>query len=415
MLHIIGASFVYLLFVINTYLHSKFTSINSYRKSPLGNQPLTQQKLNKINLIRIMLLCHTKAIPELEVIVPVPSSNSSLGSKKARSNSLESVASNPKRTRALIYENTDKPKLVSSVSIRSSFSIPNQLDISIDVATLKDYRRVAKTLLMAFEDDPFTNFILNTTKYTKSNTSESTYKKKKLDLMLSYFEYTAYDCLSTEGTVFVIKDNNFEKSLSDFDIKNLDKFPFLGVALWNQIYGAKISDSSSGSDSDYDDEDYFAPESNSIFNKSVVKFNLKAVKGRCRFKVFKDKLPYLIKVRNEILIKELLCREDDDHHFPCDLDIWYLGDIATLPSMRGKGLGRILMEYAKTQFLQDNPKSYMYLESSNPVNRKFYLKMGYTLMKSYSIRDNKYVDLEKILHLDPKNKAVNMDALMYFP
>ena len=44
--------------------------------------------------------------------------------------------------------------------------------------------------------------------------------------MLSYFEYTAYDCLSTEGTVFVIKDNNFEKSLSDFDIKNLDKFPF---------------------------------------------------------------------------------------------------------------------------------------------------------------------------------------------
>lgn len=268
---------------------------------------------------------------------------------------------------------------------------------------------------MAFEDDPFTNFILNTTKYTKSNTSESTYKKKKLDLMLSYFEYTAYDCLSTEGTVFVIKDNNFEKSLSDFDIKNLDKFPFLGVALWNQIYGAKISDSSSGSDSDYDDEDYFAPESNSIFNKSVVKFNLKAVKGRCRFKVFKDKLPYLIKVRNEILIKELLCREDDDHHFPCDLDIWYLGDIATLPSMRGKGLGRILMEYAKTQFLQDNPKSYMYLESSNPVNRKFYLKMGYTLMKSYSIRDNKYVDLEKILHLDPKNKAVNMDALMYFP
>lgn len=32
-LHIIGASFVYLLFVINTYLHSKFTGINSYRKS----------------------------------------------------------------------------------------------------------------------------------------------------------------------------------------------------------------------------------------------------------------------------------------------------------------------------------------------------------------------------------------------
>ena len=138
----------------------------------------------------------------------------------------------------------------------------------------------------------------------------------------------------------------------------------------------------------------------------MVKFNLKAVK---------DKLPYLIKVRNEILIKELLCREDDDHHFPCDLDIWYLGDIATLPSMRGKGLGRILMEYAKTQFLQDNPKKLYVFRKFQSCESKVLSKMGYTLMKSYSIRDNKYVDLEKILHLDPKNKAVNMDALMYFP
>ena len=86
----------------------------------------------------------------------------------------------------------------------------------------------------------------------------------------------------------------------------------------------------------------------------------------------------MVKVRNEVLISQLLCREDDDHHFPCDLDIWYLGDIATLPSMRGKGLGKILMNYARDQFLLENEKSYMYLESSNPMNRNFYLKMGYT-------------------------------------
>ena len=135
----------------------------------------------------------------------------------------------------------------------------------------------------------------------------------------------------------------------------------------------------------------------------MVKFNLKAVKGRCRFKVFKDKLPYLIKVRNEILIKELLCREDDDHHFPCDLDIWYLGDIATLPSMRGKGLGRILMEYAKPNSYRIILKLYVFRKFQS-CESKVLSKMGYTLMKSYSIRDNKYVDLEKILHLDPKTK-----------
>ena len=71
--------------------------------------------------------------------------------------------------------------------------------------------------------------------------------------------------------------------------------------------------------------------------------------------------------------------------------------------MRGKGLGRILMEYAKTQFLQDNPKSYVFRKFQS-CESKVLSKMGYTLMKSYSIRDNKYVDLEKILHLDPKTK-----------
>ncbi|KAL6454615.1 hypothetical protein SBY92_004082 [Candida maltosa Xu316] len=299
-----------------------------------------------------MLMCPANAILDQNSLVSIPSSTSSLGSRKERSNSLEAISSIPKRSRQSLIEDASPPisspppppprvvtppSSTADSSERSSFSIPAQLDISIETATLKDYRRVAKTLLLAFEDDPFTNFILNTAKYDKSKTSAATYKKKKLDLMLSYFEYSAYDCLSSDGTVFIIKDNNFEKSLNDFDIKSTDKFPFLGVALWNQIYGQKVSDSSSGSDSDYDDEDYFAPETSS-FNRSMLKFNFQAVKGRCRFKVFKDKLPYLVKVRNEVLITQLLCREDDDHHFPCDLDIWYLGDIATLPSMRGKGL-----------------------------------------------------------------------------
>ncbi|CAK9437451.1 uncharacterized protein LODBEIA_P18290 [Lodderomyces beijingensis] len=346
--------------------------------------------------------------------------------KKDRSNSFESVTSDPKR-RLLngsingpltnVPADEHRQHYHPAVPLKSSFSIPNSLDISIEIAKLEDYHRVAKTLVLAFEDDPFTNYILNTSKYDKEITPKPVYKKKKMDLMLSYFEYAAYECLSTDGMILIIKDNHFEKSLVDLDVK-LDKFPFLGCALWNQIYGSNISDSSSGSDSDYDDDDYFASGDLSFrdaMHKSCLKFNLKAIRGQCRSKVFKQKLPFLTKVRNEVLIKQLLRKKEDAHHFPCDVDIWYLNDIATLPSMRGKGLGKLLIEYSRTRFSNQNKKSYIYLESSNPANRKFYMKLGFTLMKSYSIKYNKYVDPESVLDKDPTNKAINMDAMLLYP
>ncbi|CAI5755855.1 unnamed protein product [Candida verbasci] len=325
--------------------------------------------------------------------------SSSIGNKKDRSNSLESITSQPKRRNLT----------------ESSFSIPNELNISIEIAKLKDYRRVAKTLMISFEDDPFTNYILNTMKYEKETTSKSIYKKKKLDLMLSYFEYATYECLSTDGLVYIIKDNNYESQLEELDI-NVNKFPFLGCALWNQIYGMNVSDSSSGSDSDYSDDDYFVNGDLSLkdsIHKSSIKFNFKAIRGQCRSKVFKEKLPFLTKVRNEVLINKIL-RTEKGKHFPIDLNIWYLNDIATLPSMRGKGLGRILINYAKEKFLNDNKKSYMYLESSNPINRKFYTKMGFKLMKTYSVKYNKYVN-EDIYKFDKDNLGINMDAMLYYP
>ncbi|KAK6464372.1 hypothetical protein DFJ63DRAFT_311675 [Scheffersomyces coipomensis] len=305
---------------------------------------------------------------------------------------------------------------ITSRSIESSFSIRSDLNISIEKASVKDYRRVAKTLVIAFEDDPFMNYILNTANITKENTNKASYKKKKLDLMQAYFEYDSYECISLGGTIFIIKDNNLEQSLDDLGVKK-DKFPYLGCALWNQIYGSNLDSSSSGSsDDDYDDEDYFDPGSLTFrdnFHPSSLKFNFRTIMGHCRSKILKDKLPFLYKVRKDVLIKQLIKKQSVNQNN--SMDIWYLNDISTLPSMRGKGLGKLLIEYALNKFTEQNSNSFAYLESSNPKNRKFYTKLGFKTMTSFSIRHNKIVDSNKINQNDPTNEGINMDSMVFFP
>lgn len=306
---------------------------------------------------------------------------------------------------------TKKPR-----SDSASYSIPNSLNISIEMASVKDYRRVAKTLVLAFEEDPFMNYILNTSHIKKTNTSKSMYKKKKLDLMLAYFEYSVYECLNLNGKVFVIKDNASEAILEDMEIK-AHKFPYLGVSLWNQIYGQNVDTGYSSSDSDEDlsNDEYFAPGSLKFmdnFHPSYLKFNVKTILGNCRSKILKDKLPFLTKVRNEVLVKKLIKGVQPRTEF----DIWYLSDIATLPTMRGKGLGKILINHVIDSYINvSSSKSYIYLESSNPVNRKFYSKLGFQVMKSFSIKSNKYVDSETIAQKDPNNDQINMDSMVYYP
>ncbi|KAK6202957.1 uncharacterized protein RJT21DRAFT_119068 [Scheffersomyces amazonensis] len=320
-------------------------------------------------------------------------------------------AANPAAAGALSHRrNTD----TSITSLESSFSIPSNLNISIEKATVKDYKRVAKTLVLSFEDDPFMNFILNTANITKQNTPKSAYKKKKLDLMQAYFEYDAYECIVLGGTILIIKDNNLEQSLDDLGVKK-DKFPYLGCALWNQIYGSNV-DSSGSSGSDTDDDDYFDPGSLTFrdnFHPSYVKFNVHTILRHCRSKILKDKLPFLYKVRKDVLIKQLIKKQSITQNNT--MDIWYLNDISTLPSMRGKGLGKLLIEYAINKFTSENPNTYCYLESSNPANRKFYTKLGFKVMTSFSIKNNKIVNSEKIQQIDPKNEGINMDSMVYFP
>ncbi|RLV90188.1 hypothetical protein JA1_004741 [Spathaspora sp. JA1] len=288
-------------------------------------------------------------------------------------------------------------------TISSTLSIPNELNISIERATIKDYHRVAKTLMFGFEDDPFMNYMLNTEKYNKHTTPHTIYKRKKLDLILAYFEYETYEVLSTNGSIFVIKDNHLEQTLSELEV-NTNKFPFLAAALWTPLTLDESDESSDNSDED----EMFSPADmkfKDMIHKSSLKFNYRAILGKCRSKVFKDKLPYLVKVRNEILNANL---ED------LDSQIWYLDDIATLPNMRGKGLARLLFNYSLDKFTNANPNSVMYLESSNPVNRSFYFKLGFRLCRSYSVKYKRYVDSEKVVK-DRKNEGINMDAMIYSP
>lgn len=306
-----------------------------------------------------------------------------------------------------------------------STSIPNNLNIRVELATIKDYKRVARTLLMAFEDDPFTNYILNTRDITRENSLKTTYKKKKLDLMKAYFEYEAYECLSLYGKVFVIKDNLFESMMEDLSEKQKQRFPFLGVSCWHKIFGKNVETyysliSSDDLDDleDYSDDDFFADESMSrmlTFHPLVVKFNVFTFMNNCRLKVMKDKWPFLTKVRNEVLINRLMHEAGTDVANPT-IDIWYLSNIATLPVMKGKGLGKLLINHVIEEYiLKLNQQLYVYLELSNPVNRGFYNKLNFKVMASYLMKKKRYVDQDSVMAKDPLNKGVNMDAMVWYP
>lgn len=297
-------------------------------------------------------------------------------------------------------------------------SVPSQLNISIELATLKDYRRVARTLALSFENDPFTNYILNTGHITRENTPRHLYAKKKMDLFDAYFEYGVYEALSLNGLVYVIKDNVAEAMLEESGMKT-SRFPYLGASLWNQLYGVLI-DSSSSSDSEYEeDDDCFAEMSlhfRANMHPSFLKFHYKTFKGHCRSKIVKDKLPFLTKVRNEVLLR--LIKLDYLQKGP--IDIWYLSEVATLPSMRGKGLGKILINHVIQNHIVGaanltGSRPHVYLESSNPANRGFYQKLGFKVESSFSIKHNTYVDSEKVIQNDPSNSQVNMDAMVYYP
>lgn len=275
--------------------------------------------------------------------------------------------------------NKRKPRLLQSqdactgnksVLLRLNATKPKLTNISFSPVSLLDYRRVAKTLTLAFDKDPFVNYILNTqTEYEPHQTRQI---KKKHDLMLSLFEYSVYECISVGGLVVAVKDNNLELDLIQQRLKPLAmaKVPFLGVACWNKLVF------------DDDLECFDHPVSLSTLanmHPSSLKYNLFSSLAKCRQKVNKISGDLLIDERDSVLERML-----SDAHLKLTDSVWYLADVGILPTMQGQGLAKKLINHCLENYMVGH---WCYLESSNRANRTFYEKLGWRLMKTYLVNE----------------------------
>ena len=123
-----------------------------------------------------------------------------------------------------------------------------------------------------------------------------------------------------------------------------------------------------------------------IFRSGLWRLNYQLSKeGRKRF--FDEFFPLLHDTKAQVLGT----RDDES---------WYLVYIGTRPSGRGKGYARKVIQYVTKQADAEGRASY--LESSHPVNRKIYGKMGFELVKNiYLQRAEKHVELD-IMVREPK-------------
>lgn len=278
-------------------------------------------------------------------------------------------SSNKRKPRLL--QSQDACTGINSGLLRLNATKPKLNNISFTPVSLLDYRRVAKTLALSFDKDPFVNYILNTQiEYKPHQTRQM---KKKQDLMLSLFEYSVYECISVGGLVVAIKDNNLELDLIQQRLKPLAiaKVPFLGVACWNKLV--------------FDDElecfDY--PVSLSTLaniHPSSLKYNLFSSLAKCRQKVSKISGDLLRDARDSVLEGMM-----SDSDLKVADNVWYLADVGILPTMQGQGLAKKLINHCLENYMVGH---WCYLESSNVANRKFYQKLGWRLMKTYLINES---------------------------
>lgn len=123
-----------------------------------------------------------------------------------------------------------------------------------------------------------------------------------------------------------------------------------------------------------------------IFRSGLWRLNYQLSKeGRKRF--FDEFFPLLHDTKAQVLG----ARDDES---------WYLVYIGTRPSGRGKGYARKVIEYVTKQ--ADREGRVSYLESSHPVNRKIYGRLGFELVKNiYLQRAERHVELD-IMVREPK-------------
>lgn len=257
-----------------------------------------------------------------------------------------------------------KPRLLQSQGVLRDPLRLKPENTSLSPVTWPDYRRVAKTLALAFETDPFVNYILN----TDAEPGDERARRKKDDLFLALFEFCVYECLSLGGLIIALKDNNVELDLIQHGVKGAELYrvPFLGVACWNRLVLKEEGF-----------VNWRLKPSLAAVHPSLLKFNLFSSLAKCRRRVLKSAFPFLDSVRSTVLermMTALALHEADS--------VWYLGDVGVVPLMQGHGFARQLLAHCIKNYMVGH---WCYLELLNVLNRGFYRKLGWLLKQTFDV------------------------------
>ncbi|VBB77424.1 Conserved hypothetical protein [Yarrowia lipolytica] len=125
--------------------------------------------------------------------------------------------------------------------------------------------------------------------------------------------------------------------------------------------------------------------------------------GRIRY--FKEYLPKIDEARERHL------KPEDAYN------VWYLGYLGTLPSARGKGLSRKLVEHVTN--IADKQGLYCYLESTKLTNQVIYERFGFDLRETfYLTRAETPVPVQFMIRAPKPNPVKNrrlLEAMMTPP
>lgn len=211
---------------------------------------------------------------------------------------------------------------------------PNSTSTSfeVEVVDASNFQKAARTLQLAFANDEFTSYL------TKS--IESPELRKQVDLAL--FEASVFSSI-LDGIVVAIRDVELE--LKDANA------PFCAVACFTKP----------NMDSGFWDRVYMGN-----FRRELV------VSETCSRRVFMEQFPILDKTKSEIL------QEDETY-------CWYLADIGTIPSARGKGCAKALLNHVYENYIDRDQNAICYLESTNVANRSVYENLGFRFIKKLKV------------------------------
>ncbi|QPG76367.1 hypothetical protein FOA43_003755 [Brettanomyces nanus] len=177
----------------------------------------------------------------------------------------------------------------------------------VEVIAIKDYKKAAKTLQIAFKDDLYVCYL----------TSGITDSRLKEQLDLALFEATVYSTLLS-GMVVAVRDVEGEKVDADA--------PFLAVACFDKPRPREDHSSKSLLGSLW-----------SMYKGGYLKFIWMANK-ETRQRVLEEQSSMLEEFRYEALGDEFASS-------------WYMSDIGAIPKGRGKGLARALVDYVCQHFI----------------------------------------------------------------